>query len=157
MNLTKKSFIVTFHATLVAKGVLELEEVSEGNELKSLVEEVLNEVGFGEVTESSESYDPYDSSGPVKMYGPGSNGVWVTSSTEQPLEKPNYEYSDAEPVPSKPENTPVEAEIDPIDEEHRVEGFNEDSEVQGIGRATEVEPQEDSENADSARGGILPQ
>ena len=145
MNLTKKSFIVTFHATLVAKGVLELEEVSEGNGLKSLVEEVLNEVGFGEKENNdsltTSSFQSTDSVLPKSL----------------PKSLPEYEYSDAEPVPSKPENTPVEAEIDPIDEEHRVEGFNEDSEVQGIGRATEVEPQEDSENENSARGGILPQ
>ncbi|QQO92444.1 hypothetical protein CPT_Machias_050 [Staphylococcus phage Machias] len=141
MVLNKKSFIVTFHATLVVKGLLELEEVSEGNGLKSLVEEVLNEIGFGEKE---------------------NNDDWTTASIQSsnlvlPKSLPDYEYSDEEPIPSKPENTPVEAEIDPIEEEHRVEGFNEDSEVQGIGRATEVEPQEDSENENSARGGILPQ
>lgn len=143
MNLTKKSFIVTFHATLVAKGVLELEEVSEANELKTLVEEVLNELNVVETFS-----DDIDEEHIVE-------DLVLPKSLPESL--PDYEYSDPEPVPSKPENTPVEVEIDPIDEEHRVEGFNEDSEVQGIGRATEVEPQEDSENENSARGGILPQ
>lgn len=112
MSLNKKSFIVTFHATLVAKGVLELEEVSEGNELKSLVEEVLSEIGFGEES---------------------NNDGWVTAS-----------------------NSLIEEEIDPIDEEFKVTDSVEDSEVQGIGRATEVEPQEDSEDENSHKGGILP-
>lgn len=145
MEINKKSFIVTFHASLVAKGVLELEEVSVNNNLQGLVEEVLNEVGFGE----KENNDGVDTSSFQ------STDTVLPKSLPESL--PDYEYSDAEPIPSKPENTPVEAEIDPIDEEHRVEGFNEDSEVRGIGRATEIEPQEDSENENSARGGILPQ
>ncbi|QDJ97762.1 hypothetical protein PALS2_137 [Staphylococcus phage PALS_2] len=54
MKIDKKSFIVTFHATLVAKGVIELEEVSEGNNLRLLVGEILDELNDN-TTEEQES------------------------------------------------------------------------------------------------------
>ncbi|QQM14584.1 hypothetical protein CPT_MarsHill_050 [Staphylococcus phage MarsHill] len=57
MSLNKKSFIVTFHATLVAKGVLELNEVSEGNNLRLFVGEVLNELNDVETLSSDDVED----------------------------------------------------------------------------------------------------
>jgi len=137
MNLNKKSFIVTFHATLVAKELLQLEEVSEGKNLRSLVEEVLNDVGFSNDQEEnfSNPNGAYESEGAIKLFDEG-NVLLDNKSPETDLN---------------------EEEIDPIDEEHMVYDSVEDSEVQGIGRATEVEPQEeDPENPSTAQGGSLP-
>src|SRR5699024_8485124 len=125
MEFNKKSFIVTFHATLVAKGVLELEEVSEGNNLRLLVGEVLNEL----------------------------NGI-ETFSDDNVEDELSIENGISELDHILAEDEELIEEIDPIDEEHMVDDSVEDSEVQGIGRATEVEPQEeDPENPSTAQGG----
>ncbi|BDE75804.1 hypothetical protein [Staphylococcus phage S6] len=136
MEFSKKSFIVTFHATLVAKGVLELEEVSEGNGLKALVEEILNEIAFNEENSNNGDWVTDPSYDPANDFR-GSQ-TWYTSGTHNSSEE-------------------LVEEIDPIDEEHMVEDSVEDSEVQGVGRATEVDPQEeDPENPSTAQGGSLP-
>lgn len=128
MEFNKKSFIVTFHATLVAKGVLELEEVSEGNNLRLFVGEVFNEL----------------------------NGV-ETFSDDSVEDELSIENGISELDHILAEDEEVVEEIDPIEEEHMVDEAVEDSEVQGIGRATEVEPQEeDPENPSTAQGGSLP-
>lgn len=131
MEFNKKSFIVTFHATLVAKGVLELEEVSEGNNLRLLVGEVLNELN-GIETFSDDNVEEL--------------------SIENGISELDHILAEDEELDKE-----VIEEIDPIDEEHMVDDSVEDSEVQGIGRATEVEPQEeDPENPSTAQGGSLP-
>src|SRR5699024_8225579 len=132
MEFNKKSFIVTFHATLVARGVLELEEVSEGNNLRLFVGEVLNELNGVETFSDDNVEDEL--------------------SIENGISELDHILAEDEELDKE-----VIEELDPIDEEHMVDDSVEDSEVQGIGRATEVEPQEeDPENPSTAQGGSLP-
>lgn len=129
--LEPRSFMVTYQAGLVARGVITVDQVTEAMGLRQYVIEVLEEMGYF----SNQEDTPEESEEEVLL-------------EEEPVAEKE--------IPAVPPKDQDDAhDIDPVDSEFKPEGSIEDNEVRGEGRATEVEPQEFDETTEG-KGGILP-
>lgn len=137
--LDPHSFMVTYQAGLVAKGVIGIEDVSEAMGLRQYVTDVLREMGYFDSEEVPEEETEN-----------------IVSSDEEEVLLEENETPEEKVNPALPPKDQDDAhDIDPVDSEFKPEGSVEDNEVRGIGRATEVEPQPFNEESEG-KGGFLP-
>lgn len=151
MQLNKNSHYVIFNASLVSKGIISLDEVSEANGLKTLVSEVLFDLGYfrDEIAKTNKELSK------LSAFSDGLNVVDDDKDlpTDSEIKEVNKK-KDEKLTPGLVDQDDSE-DIDPVDNEFKPEGSIEDNEVRGIGRATEIEKQDFNENT-QGKGGFLP-